>query len=1261
MPGADGEPPAPGWRKGHPIAMRRPITRIRAAAVALLLVAAAARATVASTATAADDGGIYLPYVGRNHVLHEMPPVVFSVERGIFDAPFELTLYSPVRDALVRYTTDGSPPSLEHGATADGPLRIERTTTVRAAAFRPGWTPSNVATHTFLFLTDRIRQGVSAPGLPETWGIYPEGTQRGRPVPADYAVDGRVVDDPRYAAEIIDDLKAIPSVSIVTDPDHLFHPDRGIYSHPLERGMAWERPASIEMLRTDGRPGFQVDAGVRIAGGWSRKPDTTLKHSFSVRFRSTYGPSQLDYPVFVDSDGQPDQPTRFDSLRLRGGQADTFIYFPGKAQYVHDEWGRRTQRDMGWVGARGTWVHLYLDGLYWGLYNLTEELDADFMAAHLGGKEGNWDVIRAHDTIRDRDAYDLGDGDDTAWKALLAVRDSIPAGGEIDRATYGRVAQLMDLPQHADYMLIELYADNWDWPTNNFIAARNRALGEPFQFFVWDIEHSLGLRQSPGEDYCGPCNDRLDVDTCIGKPQRCGRSVDTDGVAGLHRWLTDGSAEYRLLFADRVRRQLFEAGALTPTAAAARYDAVAGEIERAIVGESARWGDGPWQSRTRAENWRFVRFAILDNANLNRPQNRDDHWLPERARLLRELFPRRTGDVLAQLCAEGLYPAVASPRFTPPGGGAKPVSTVTIDMLDGGCPNEALDGTIWFTLDGTDPRTPNASTPSPGALPYDRPIRLAGRYTRLRARQRTPDGLWSALAEASYSRPSAVLSELNYHPASGDAEEFIELSTPPGAGPTSIDLSGATFTRGITATLPMGTRMTPARPLVLARDPVAFAARYGTAPDGTYTGRLADGGERITLEDADGRTLADVRYGEGDLWPLGPDGLGFSLVPRMLDEGADLADPQAWRASRSPGGSPGRDDPAPPWDGRVTLSEVMCSGAAPYEDAVELANPSPAPVDIGGWYLSDDRDALQKYRLPAPFALPAGGFRVIYEHEFKALAPTATAFGLDTDGEPVYLSSADAAGRLTGFVQRLTCGTADGNTSFGPHRHPGGLDIAALALPTFGVVDPVDVDAFRAGTGAPNEPPAIGPVILNEILAVPARGRSAWIELHNLSDHPIDLGGDPATRTGPWSLTGDVQFTFPAGARLGPNEYAVISAVDPFDHAAAPSVPEGVPLFGPWAGRLAADSGSVVLGRPRAGRTADPLLGPWVRVDGVEWSAALPWRIPLFGTGASLERRVPAGWGNDPRSWFALRSGGSPGAGASELRVRFIPWAQVRR
>lgn len=1247
--------PRPKDNRGSP---RRPW---RAVATALALGAALHGGALSPTVRAAA-GPIFLPYAARGHDLRVLPPVGFSAERGFADAPFELTLSQPVAGAAIRFTVDGSRPSASHGQVYDGPLTIDRTTTVRAVAYRPGWAPSPVSTHSYLFVAERLRQGVTAPGFPPFWGVFPEGNDAGQPVLADYAVDGRVVDDPRYAAGIVDDLRAIPSLMVTADRADLFDADRGIYSRPLERGRDWERPASFELLRADGRPGFQIDAGLRIAGGWSRKPDGTLKHSFSIRFRGDYGPGKLTYPLFIDADGEPEPPLAFDSLRLRGGQADTFLYFPGKAQYVHDEWGRRSQRAMGWTAARGTWVHLYLDGLYWGLYNLTEELDADFMAGHLGGEDRHWDVIRSHDEIHDLDHYDLADGDDAGWQALLALRAAGPTEPDaIDRATYGRVGQLLDLPQHADYTLLELYIDNWDWPTNNFVAARNRAVGGPFQLFAWDTEHSLGLRQSPGEDYCGPCNDRTDVDTCIGRPQRCGRTVVTPGVAGLHGWLARGSAEYRLLFADRARRHLFDGGALTPDPAAARYAATAAEIERAIVGESARWGDGPWQERTKSENWRFIRFAIADNLQLGRPQNRDDHWRPERDRLLRDLFPRRTADVIAQLCREGLYPAVASPRFAPPPPAAKPAQSVAITLLPDGCPDQAVDGTVWYTTDGSDPRPPFAVNPAPAALPYDRPIRLAGRYTRLRARMRTPDGRWSALAEAVYSRPRVVVSELNYHPVAGDAEEFIELAAPPDTVGGPIDLSNATFTRGITATLPAGTRLSTARPMVLARDPIAFAARYGFTADGTYRGRLADGGERIMLVDAAGLTLADIRYRDDDLWPLGPDGHGFSLVPRTLDPDADLDDPSLWRASRVAGGSPGRDDPAPPWDGRVTLSEVLCASAEPYEDAIELANPSASPVDLGGWFLSDDRDELAKHRLPSPFGLPAGGFAAVYARDFRDLAPPATAFGLDADGENIYLTSADAAGRPTGFIQRLGCGPADPTTSFGPHRHPAGLDIAALVTPTFGVASPTDVEHFRTGRGAPNAPPRIGPVVLAEIMTAPAQGRAAWLELRNLTAAPIDLGGDAGSGTGPWAVAGDIGFTFPPGAQLPGLGYAVVTAADPLDRGAAPAVPDGVPLFGPWTGRLAAGAGDVVLMRPRQGRVADPVAGPWVRVDGVSFAQAPPWQIPLVPLGASLERRDPPAWGNDPRAWHAIRIGGSPGGPSAALVTRFVPLALVPR
>ncbi|MFN8422682.1 MAG: CotH kinase family protein [Anaerolineae bacterium] len=785
--------------------MRRISLILRAAPAALAVAAATARAATPMPAVlAASRGAVFLPYAARGDVLHTLPPVGFSVERGFFDAPFDLVLSQPVAGADVWYTLDGSPPAPGHGDVAVGPLRIERTTLVRAAAFKDGWLPSAVSTHTYLFLADRVRQGVVAPGFPEKWGVYTEGRQKGRTVRGDYAVDGRVVDDPRYAEAMIDDLKAIPSLSVVTAVDDLFGGERGIYSHPTERGMAWERPASIELVRADGRPGFQIDAGIRIAGGWSRKPDSSLKHSLSIRFRSLYGPSKLTYPVFAQPDGAPDPPFEFDSLRLRAGQADTFGYFPGKAQYAHDEWARRTQRDMGWPAARGTWVHLYLDGLYWGLYNLTEELDADFMAAHIGGQERGWDVIRSDDDTHTLDSYDVADGGDADWKTLLAMR---AAGGPLDPTTYGRVAQLVDLPQHIDYTLIELYADNWDWPTNNFVAARNRTIGGGFQFFVWDLEHSLGLRQSPGEDYCGPCNDNPGPDSCRARPKQCGRTTESEGVAGLHGWLKRGSAEYRLLFADRARRQLFESGALTAGASVERYAATAGEIEQAIVGESARWGDGPWQERTRIENWRFVRPAVEQNSAQNRPQNRDDHWLPERNRLLRDVFPGRTADVVAQLCAEGLYPAVASPRFTPPGSALKFIGSVTVSLLDQGCAGQATDGTIWYTFDGTDPRQPYSGNPSSGALPYDRPIRLTGGYVRLRARLRTPSGQWGAQAEAVYSLPRVVVSELNYHPIAGDAEEFIELSTPRDA-PRHRSISAAPRSR---AASPARCRSAPVR------------------------------------------------------------------------------------------------------------------------------------------------------------------------------------------------------------------------------------------------------------------------------------------------------------------------------------------------------------------------------------------------------------------------------------------------------------------
>ena len=175
-------------------------------------------------------------------------------------------------------------PSPANGFSYSAPIPISVTTTLRAAAYKNGFEPSNVDTHTYLFLRDIVAQdyaSVVARGFPTNWGS----------IPADYGLDPDVVGrngsdlfGGKYSASLSNDLRSLPSVSLTLPVDDLFA-SNGIYTRPEQEGDAWERPVSFELLYPDGRKNLQVNAGLRIQGGFFRTHFATRKHSFRIAFR----------------------------------------------------------------------------------------------------------------------------------------------------------------------------------------------------------------------------------------------------------------------------------------------------------------------------------------------------------------------------------------------------------------------------------------------------------------------------------------------------------------------------------------------------------------------------------------------------------------------------------------------------------------------------------------------------------------------------------------------------------------------------------------------------------------------------------------------------------------------------------------------------------------------------------------------------------------------------------------------------------------
>ncbi len=1110
----------------------------------------------------------------------------FSHDRGFYEAPFDLVIRTETLGAAIYYTTNGTVPSATNGVVYSGPIRIAGTTVLRAAAFKEGYLPSSIDTQTYLFLEDVIRQspvGKAPPGWPSSWGSNT----------VDYGMDPAVVDNPLYSSTIKEDLRTISSISLVMNLSDLFDSRRGIYANPGQDGINWERPCSVELINPDGSKGFQVNAGVRIRGGYSRSTSNP-KHAFRLFFREEYGDAKLVYPLFGDKGA-----SEFDALDLRTFQNYSWS-FEGDSRgvFIRDQFSRDAQLAMGHQGERGDYHHLYINGQYWGLFNTAERPEASYGETYYGGNKEDYDVVKV--------AADSGyiiyatDGNLEAWTRLWnAAKAGLSSdaayqkiqGNHPDGTRNPEYEVLLDVDNLIDYMLVILYGGNLDAPIsnflgntspNNFFALRNRDGRHGFQFFAHDAEHTL-----------------LNVSESRIGPYSAGSTLSKSNPQWIWQqcWT---NPEFRLRVADRVQKHFFNEGVLTPQGATNLFLKRVAEIDRAVVGESARWGD----------------------SKRSAPRTRNVEWIAEVNRIAKTYMAQRTGTVLNQLRSKNLFPNLAAPSFSQHGGNIQKGYPLSMS---------APAGTIYYTLNGADPRLIGGER-SPSALVYGSPVPLTESVT---VKARALDGAtWSALNEAEFTVIQTFtelsITELMFNPAPDPATdrdefEFLELKN---ASATEMDLGGVHFTDGITFEFPKGTRLGAGQFAVLVANPAAFAARYPGLPvSGVYSGRLANSGETVAYAHAVGTPIFSVTFGDTAPWPISADGDGFSLVPMDANRNDEPSDPSNWRASSRIGGSPGADD-APPGIQPVWVNEVLTHTDAADVDKVELFNPGPESADLSYWYLSDSRSTPKKFRIPAGTVIPPGGYRVFAEADFNPPGGESS-FAFDATGEEVFLHSADAAGNLTGFSDGFVFEAAASGVTFGRYvTSAGQIHYPAQRAPTL---------------GAENAGPLVGPVVINEIEYRPATGSEEFVELKNITASSVPLF-DPSRPTNTWRLDG-VGFQFPPSSEVPAQGLALVVANDPAMFRARYGVPASVPIFGPYTGALQDGGEELRLQRPDAptANTGGGETVPLVTVDAVRYSDKAPWPANAAGLGSSLERINPAAYGDDPANWRASFLSPSPG------------------
>ncbi|MEX2187248.1 MAG: lamin tail domain-containing protein [Pirellulales bacterium] len=605
-------------------------------------------------------------------------PTSFDVPHGFYSTPQSVNIVNHTPGVQIYYTLNGTDPYTINPTTGvatptgtlwnGAPLNISSTTVIRAAGLYPNAAPSKVATATYLFTADIATQPKGA--TPAGWA----GCSTGNTM--NYGMDAAITTNATWGPQIDAALKQIPTMSIVTDLVNLCDPGTngiGIYNHAGNRGRAWERPISLEMIVPDGytdpvdptadqADGFQVNAGLRIRGGFSRSA-TNPKHAFRLFFRSEYGDSKLNFPLFGNEGTDS-----FDGFDLRTSQNYSWTSFQNSAQntMARDELSRVLEGDLGELYTRGRYYHLYINGVYWGLFQTEERPEADYAASYIGGNDTDYDVVK-----NDPRTVGVTDGNTDAYMRLFDYFSQPGGLSDANLVDYYQAQgmnpdgtrnpayeRLLDVENLQDHLILTYYTSAADSAgsrftrpsLNNWFAIFNRENPDGFKHMAHDFEHAFDTGNAAGANY----------NMVSPFVNNCG-SFSTFNPHCQHEILMETNSVYAQKFVDRVNEVFFNDGPLSTDRVVARLDELMSQINVAMIAEAARWGSASLNPNTWVNAVNTMRNWIATSRSGSGGVG-------------------RTYEVIDQLRAVGWYPQVGAPTIVPNGGHIDDSTEITLSV-----------------------------------------------------------------------------------------------------------------------------------------------------------------------------------------------------------------------------------------------------------------------------------------------------------------------------------------------------------------------------------------------------------------------------------------------------------------------------------------------------------------------------------------------------------------------------------------------------
>ncbi|GHU74486.1 hypothetical protein AGMMS49992_16070 [Clostridia bacterium] len=362
---------------------------------------------------------------GQGFLGYAAKPVV-DTPGGMYPSPIRVTIRM-TEGSVIRYTTDGSDPTLD-SPVYNAPLPIDHTIVLRTRTFQDGLRPSAVVTNTYFI------------------SVY----------------------------------HMLPMVSVVADPQLLWNDVNGIYAGDYTTSAMTEIPYTdmaywkkervlghFEFIDETGKR--QVSESIELMLNGQFSVDMPQK-SFRISAKPRYGSEALAYPFFNDRPF-----TQYNALILRnGGQDGNYTRIVDGFQSRIMDWSDTTVYHMPWRP-----VVVYLNGEYWGQYNLRERINTQALAQYEG-----WD---------DPDDIDLLKGSGTVISGTVdnfrATRNYIRDRDLNDPAVLERVLDMIDVENIFDFYIFEIYFGNTD--AGNIKFYRRNEPGEKWRWIVYDLDWGM--------------------------------------------------------------------------------------------------------------------------------------------------------------------------------------------------------------------------------------------------------------------------------------------------------------------------------------------------------------------------------------------------------------------------------------------------------------------------------------------------------------------------------------------------------------------------------------------------------------------------------------------------------------------------------------------------------------------------------------------------------------------------------------------------